>query len=80
MASPSAEPSSTTAEAPQPSPERAGKVNVGSDVKVVQDGREYVGKVSQVKPDGKVAVSFAGEKPAAARDYDNTEITPVQAT
>jgi hypothetical protein len=55
-------------------------VNVGSDVKVVQDGREYVGKVSQVKPDGKVAVSFAGEKPAAARDYDNTEITPVQAT
>lgn len=69
---PAAAPSAAAPEAARQAP-----VAVGADVRVVENGKEYVGKVSQVKPDGKYAVSFAADKPAVARDYDKTEVSPL---
>ena len=58
-------------------PNRPQSLTIGTDVRIVQDGKTYVGKVSQVKPDGKMQISFGGEKPAAERDYDKSEVTPL---
>jgi len=52
-------------------------VNIGSSVRVVQDGKTYVGRISAVKSDGKFSISFGADKPAVQRDYDKTEVTPV---
>ena len=60
------------------SPAHTQPVNVGSNVRVVQDGKTYVGRISAVKSDGKFSISFGGpEQPAVQRDYDKTEVTPV---
>lgn len=68
---PSQQPTSAT-------PAHKEAVNVGSNVRIVQDGKTYVGRISAVKSDGKFVVSFAGaDKPAVVRDYDKTEVTPV---
>lgn len=57
-------------------PNRPQALSIGSDVRVVENGKTYVGKVSQVKPDGKMQISFGGEKPATIRDYDKSEVSP----
>ena len=57
-------------------PSRPQTLSIGSDVRVVENGKTYVGKVSQVKPDGKMQISFGGEKPATIRDYDKSEVSP----
>ena len=59
------------------SPTRPQSLDIGTDVNVVENGKTYAGKVSQVKPDGKVRISFGGEKPSAERDYDKSEVTPL---
>lgn len=79
LGTPSAQPSVNT---PPPSStataSRKEPVNVGSSVRVVQDGKSYVGRIAAVKSDGKFEVSFGGpDKPAVQRDYDQTEVTPV---
>jgi len=50
-------------------------VGIGSDVAVVENGRQYVGKVSRTLPDGKYEISFAGDQPSVRRPYDKTEVT-----
>ena len=70
--SPASTPASTTA-----APPREQAVNVGSSVRIVQDGKTYVGRIDAVKSDGKFSISFGGERPAVDRTYDKTEITPV---
>ena len=62
---------------PSASPANPQVMGVGADVSIVQDGKTYVGKVSQVKPDGKMQISFGGEKPSAVRDYDKSEVAPL---
>jgi len=63
----------------QQAPARTGSapVGVGTDVRVVQDGKAYACKVAKVGQDGKYEVSFAAEKPAVQRTYDHTELQPV---
>jgi hypothetical protein len=65
-------PASTTAAPPVQQP-----MNVGANVRVVQDGKTYVGRVSAVNPDGKFQISFGPDRPAVDRTYDKTEVTPV---
>lgn len=50
-------------------------VGVGSDVAVVEGGKQYVGKVSKALPDGRYEISFAGERPPTQRTYDKTEVS-----
>lgn len=63
----------------QQPPNRPGNapVQVGTDVRVVQDGKTFAGKVAKVNTDGKYEVSFAADKPAVVRSYDHTELQPV---
>lgn len=72
VSAPPAAPSAAAPEAVRQAP-----VAVGSDVRVVENGKQYIGKVSGVKPDGKYSVSFAGDKPTVARDYDKAEVSPL---
>ena len=71
------QPPQPTAQPTTASPAHTQPVNVGSNVRVVQDGKTYVGRISAVKSDGKFSISFGDEKPAVLRDYDKTEVTPV---
>lgn len=50
-------------------------VSIGSDVAVVENGKQYVGKVSRTLPDGKYEISFAGDQPPVRRSYDKTEVS-----
>jgi len=70
-------PPQPTAQPTTASPSNTQPVNVGSNVRIVQDGKTYVGRISAVKSDGKFSISFGNEKPAVLRDYDKTEVTPV---
>lgn len=65
----------TPASAPPPTPEKNNEVGVGSDVLVVEKGKQYVGKVSRTLPDGRYEVSFSGEQPPVRRSYDKTEVS-----
>jgi hypothetical protein len=74
--SPTAPAAAPSAAAPEAS--RTAPVAIGSAVRIVQDGRQYTGRISQVKPDGKYAISFdAASKPSQERDYDKTEVSPL---
>jgi hypothetical protein len=57
------------------SPSNPQAVNIGNDVAVVENGKQYVGKVSRMLPDGKYEISFAGEQPPVRRAYDKTEVS-----
>lgn len=57
------------------SPSRPQVVNIGNDVAVVENGKQYVGKVSRMLPDGKYEISFAGDQPPVRRAYDKTEVS-----
>lgn len=50
-------------------------IDVGTDVNVVENGKTYTGKISQVKPDGKLQISFGADKPVNVRDYDKSEVS-----
>lgn len=56
-------------------PARTQPVGIGQDVAVVENGKQYVGKVSKTLPDGKFEISFAGEQPPVRRSYDRTEVS-----
>ena len=73
----SAAPTQRTAPQAQPAadPSRPQPVGIGQDVAVVENGKQYVGKVSRTLPDGKYEISFAGEQPPVRRSYDKTEVT-----
>lgn len=80
-AQPAAPAATAPVQAPNPaSPSSPQMLGIGADVRVVEAGKTYVGKVSQVKPDGKMQISFGGEKPANVRDYDKSEVSPADAT
>jgi hypothetical protein len=72
------QPLSPTAQPTTATPARTEPVNIGSSVRVVQDGKSYVGLIKAVGQDGKFEVSFGGpDKPPVARTYDKSEVTPV---
>lgn len=60
---------------PPPTTARQNVIGIGSDVAVVEGGKQYVGKVSRTLPDGRYEVSFAGEQPPVRRPYDKTEVS-----
>lgn len=62
------------------SPARPQAVAIGSDVAVVEGGKQYVGKVSRTLPDGKYEISFAGDQPPVRRAYDKTEVSTAAAS
>ena len=61
-------------------PSRPQAVTIGNDVAVVENGKQYVGKVSRMLPDGKYEISFAGEQPPVRRAYDKTEVSTAAAS
>ena len=63
----------------QTNPARPQAVAIGSDVAVVEGGKQYVGKVSRTLPDGKYEISFAGDQPPVRRAYDKTEVSTTAA-
>lgn len=64
----------------QDNPARPQAVAIGSDVAVVEGGKQYVGKVSRTLPDGKYEISFAGDQPPVRRAYDKTEVSTAAAS
>jgi len=62
-------PTSTSPSSGQPSPR-----DVGSEVKVVENGKTFQGKVEAKTDDGKYKVSFGGDRPAQEREYEETEL------
>lgn len=64
----------------QTNPARPQAVAIGSDVAVVEGGKQYVGKVSRTLPDGKYEISFAGDQPPVRRAYDKTEVSTAAAS
>jgi hypothetical protein len=79
-AQPSVRGTTTPTSQPPAAPGRQEPVNVGSNVRIVQDGKTYVGRIDAVKSDGKYTISFGGERPPVDRTYDKTEVTPVTDT
>jgi hypothetical protein len=78
-AQPSATPAATTTAAADTSSApsaRPSALSLNSPVSIVQDGKSYVGKVSQLAGN-KIRISFTGEQPKNVRDYDASEVTPV---
>lgn len=74
---PAAKPPTST---PPPTTARNNVIGIGSDVAVVEGGKQYVGKVSRTLPDGRYEVSFAGDRPPVNRPYDKTEVSTTAAT
>lgn len=72
----------TQAQPVKPPPPAAGApkpLGIGSDVGVVEAGRQFTGKISRTLPDGKFEVSFAGDHPGVNRSYDKTELSAIPA-
>jgi hypothetical protein len=57
----------------------AGQLKVGDPVTVADNGKTIVGVVKEVRPDGRVVVSFGDQKPASGKnDFAPTEVAAQQ--